>query len=479
MAAEFLNGYELIGDWKNSSCGKTAKAKKGGKTYFLKKYQTPVQPVDNGAIDAKTFAQNKELFDDFYNTRKRINTTIRPLAGPGGNIIIPSSEFISGNQYVEAAEFVEGVVPDDELERVLATLSIETKKLLMQTAAGALFTIHSKGIVHSDLKLKNVLLAKTRSGNYVAKLIDFDSSYFVDKKPAEITGDINYYSPELGAYADAEDDKEELGEKLTQKSDIFSLGLIFHYYLSGSLPDPADLTEKLRKRLAKGKKIYSWVVLNSGCKLELSPKIDSPKYVSLIQDMLDIDPEKRPTASDILRRLREAESTGPSRSTARPAPAESASTPEGFCAPRPEDGIELDQERLKSRGFVSSVQTSLSGIQGYTFYRADGRSIFLKRDDLLAMKYAKPVSSASETPSLEPAPEETVETAETTETKEFVPWPEHSIEFDKDMILKKGFCKVEQDTMGGVKGYKFIRPDGKSQFIRLEIVLVQKMAHKI
>ena len=182
MAAEFLNGYELIGDWKNSSCGKTAKAKKGGKTYFLKKYQTPVQPVDNGAIDAKTFAQNKELFDDFYNTRKRINTTIRPLAGPGGNIIIPSSEFISGNQYVEAAEFVEGVVPDDELERVLATLSIETKKLLMQTAAGALFTIHSKGIVHSDLKLKNVLLAKTRSGNYVAKLIDFDSSYFVDKK---------------------------------------------------------------------------------------------------------------------------------------------------------------------------------------------------------------------------------------------------------------------------------------------------------
>ena len=85
---------------------------------------------------------------------------------------------------------------EDELEGVLASLSVDVKKLLMQTAAGALFSVHNKHIIHSDLKLKNVLLVRNKTGNYVAKLIDFDSSYFIDKKPEEIIGTIDYYSPE-------------------------------------------------------------------------------------------------------------------------------------------------------------------------------------------------------------------------------------------------------------------------------------------
>ena len=50
-----FHGYELVEDWKNSNCGKVAVGTKGGKKYFLKKYQTPVAPIDNGTLDAKTF----------------------------------------------------------------------------------------------------------------------------------------------------------------------------------------------------------------------------------------------------------------------------------------------------------------------------------------------------------------------------------------------------------------------------------------
>ncbi|MCR4908876.1 MAG: protein kinase [Lachnospiraceae bacterium] len=451
-----VHGYEIISEWKNSQCGQTAIGKKGGVKYFIKKYQTPVEPIDNKTLDKKTFAHNKALFDKFVSTRQRINTAIRAITGAGGNIIIPSEEFILDNHYVEAAELVDGVVPDDELESVLGKLSVDVKKLLMQTAAGALQSVHTKHIIHSDLKLKNVLLVKNSAGNYVAKLIDFDSSYFRDEKPDEVVGTIDYYSPELGVYADIEDEEEraEAGKKLTEKSDIFSLGLIFHFYLSGELPKPVELTEKLRKRAEKGKIIYCWVALNSGCSLKLSPAIKSPKYISLINDMLNIDPEKRPTAIEVLKRLREDEKAA---EEAPPVPA-----PEGFCEPWEEHTISFDEERIKSRGFVSVLRDKMSDIKGYKFVKPDSSSKFFKEKDLIAMKYAV---THKDTPK---EPERGI--AE--------PWEEHDITFDEEVIKAKGFVRVERDTLGGVRGYRFIRPDGTGQFLRVEMVIVQKLGKK-
>ena len=78
---ETVNGYRLESEWKNSQCGKTAIASRGGKKYFLKKYQTPVAPIDNKTLDAKTFAHNKELFEKFVKLRKSINTQVRALTG--------------------------------------------------------------------------------------------------------------------------------------------------------------------------------------------------------------------------------------------------------------------------------------------------------------------------------------------------------------------------------------------------------------
>ncbi len=466
-----LHGYEILGEWKNSQCGQTAKASKGDKKYFLKKYQTPVKPLDNGTLDEKTFNHNKEVFNEFVSERRRINETLRTISGPGGNIIIPCEEFIEGNHYMEAAELVEGAIEYDELDMVLRSLSIDVKKLLMQTAAGALSGIHSKHIIHSDLKLKNVLLVRNTAGNYVAKLIDFDSSFFVERKPDEIVGTIDYYSPELGAYADAEDERDDLGKYVTEKSDIFSLGLIFHYYLSGALPIPISLTEKLRKRKEKGKAIYCWVALNSGCKLQISSKIKNPRYISLISDMLSMDPIDRPSASNVLRRLKEIDSgIKEPCSDHRVVRKEELIrdklvknyVPLDFCKPWDEHNILFDIDRIKSRGFISSEQKIIHGLKGYNFYRTDSSSIFLKLDMLIAMKYA------NKKPSIIKDKENISE-----------PWPEHKIELIKSNIIDKGFIRVEQDIMGGVKGYKFIRNDGSFQFMRREVVLIQKMGKMV
>ncbi len=503
-----IHGYTLVNEWRNSQCGQIACATKGGKKYFLKKYQTPVAPINNGTLDTKTFAHNKKLFEDFVATRHKINAAVRPIAGPGGNIIIPCDEFIEENHFVEASEFVEGVVSDEELEGVLASLSVDVKKLLMQTAAGALFSVHSKHIVHSDLKLKNVLLVRNHAGNYVAKLIDFDCSYFVHEKPEDIIGTIDYYSPELGAYVDAEDDREEKEKALTEKSDIFSLGLIFHYYLCGALPTPIALTESLKKRKEKGKVIYPWVALNSGCDLQISPEIKRAKYVSLIRDMLSLNPNDRPTAAEVLKRLREAEPVieepWPEHSIVLNKKALLASSvvglkkinvgglcqyellyntgkkkiltkeellskgfvkvevPKGFSKPWKEHGLVFDLEKIKSRGFVAGEQATLGGVKGYNFYRPDSTVKFFNPSLLVAMGYAKKqVATPKVTPGFA------------------TPWPEHAIGFDVEAIKKKGYVRLEQAEMGGVKGYLFTRTDGSSQFIRVEMVLIQKMAGKV
>lgn len=59
------------------------------------------------------------------------------------------------------------------------------------------------------------------------------------------------------------------------------------------------------------------------------------------------------------------------------------------------------------------------------------------------------------------------------------PWPEHKIKFDVSVIKTKGYVRSEQTCLGGVNGYSFYKEDGSSQFIRVEMLITQKMAHKI
>ena len=498
-----VHGYEIIGDWENSNCGMTALASKDGKKYFLKQYKTVVAPIDNGALDAKTIAHNQKLFDDFVDRRRTVNTRIRSIAGTGGNIIIPTEEFINGNQLVEASEFVEGVVSKDDTPKILARLPLETKKLLMMTAAGALASVHAKGIIHCDLKLPNVLLVENSSGVYVAKLIDFDSSFPADNKPDEMVGTPDFYSPELGRYANSEDYSEENKKTVTEKTDIFSLGLIYHFYRPGKYPEAASLTEKLQKRKDKGKVIYPYVVLNNGCELVVSPDIKEAGYAALIKDMLNIDPEARPTALQVLMRLK-APSAPPADSSrggstassvsARPtasastasASTASAAAPTGFEEPLAEYNIVLNEDKIKSAGFVAGKNSTFFGTKGYTLYTASGTEKFMKAEMLTLLKYAskktagasRPTTPARATTST-PAKAASTVTAAPAATGFASPWSEHRIAFDETVIKSKGFVSSTQKTMNGVNGYEFVRSNGTCQFIRVEMILMMKMARKI
>lgn len=496
---ETINGYAISGEWKNSTCGKIAIGERGGKKFFIKRYQTPVEPIDNGALDARTMTVNREKFDKHVALRKKVNNALRSVAGAGGNIVAPVDEFVYDHHYHEVSEFIEGVVPEKEIESTFAGLSPDQKKLVLVTAAGALISIHKLGMIHSDLKIKNILMARSRSGSFVTKVIDFDNTYFEGELPDEVVGDINYYSPELGEFSTMDEEDREGASGLTTKSDIFSLGLIFHQYLTGEFPQAVSLTPNLQKRKDKGKAIYVWTILNSGCELKVSPMITDANQAALIADMLKKDPAQRPDATEVWQRLkgvgaRTSASTGGASGTfARPSATPSARSTYGSTIPRPtpsprpatttstpipstvvidepwpEDAIVFDKEKIRNSGYASVKRVTQSGVNGYKLSLSDGRGIFMNKNTLISRKYAT-TASAGAAPTPPP----------TAVTGFCEPWPEHGIVFNEDAIRARGYVSSERCEMYGIKGYNFYRADGRKDFVKENLAVMFRMATKV
>ena len=100
----------------------------------------------------------------------------------------------------------------------------------LRQIASALSAVHAKGVLHRDLKPANIMLRKDGS----LALIDFGlaksaklESEITDK--GEIFGTPYYMSPEQGH-----------GNSVDERSDIYSLGIIFYEMLTGQKPFKAD-----------------------------------------------------------------------------------------------------------------------------------------------------------------------------------------------------------------------------------------------
>lgn len=313
MAKENISGYQIaLDEMKPSTCGTIGIAAKDGKKYFCKRFNSIVEPADNGALGPRAIEKNKKLFDAFAARKRRVNSTLRNVSGLGGNIVFPIDETVYDHHWTEFSELIENAIPEDRIPAVIAGLSPEERLLVLKIAIGALQTIHGQKMVHADLKLTNIMLVKNSSGHYVSKIIDFDGAFFEDDIPVDsITGTPDYYSPELAIYTNLEDPEQrrKICGIITTKSDIYTMGLIFHEYLAGEKPQPGPLSSSLRKLRENGKPIYPWQVSLSRdegevkTQLLISDSIREKEYVALIADMINTDPSRRPSAAEILLRL--------------------------------------------------------------------------------------------------------------------------------------------------------------------------------
>jgi len=125
-------------------------------------------------------------------------------------------------------EFIEG----EDLRSLLSKkkkLAPEESVDIMQQVCRALEAAHSLGIIHRDLKPQNIMRDET--GRVV--VMDFGLARTVEgdgmTHTGMLVGTMDYMSPE-----------QALAQSLDQRSDLYTVGLIFYELLTGNMPFRAD-----------------------------------------------------------------------------------------------------------------------------------------------------------------------------------------------------------------------------------------------
>jgi len=151
---------------------------------------------------------------------------IVPVYGFGevGDLVYIVMKYVHGESLAQRLRR-EGRIPADEVRRLLRDLAL------------ALDSAHRDGVIHRDLKAENILLER---GTGRAMLTDFGVALVRSLDPmrdevARAFGTPHYMSPEQAA-----------GElALDGRSDLYSLGVLGYYMLSGRLPFDAPTFEAL------------------------------------------------------------------------------------------------------------------------------------------------------------------------------------------------------------------------------------------
>jgi eukaryotic-like serine/threonine-protein kinase len=284
-AGDVINGYTVLEDFRVVGAGlsKWTFAAKDGREYFIKEFLSPTYPDEHAPGSPQTKMRKRRRCAAFERHHRRIQGALTEVSGLGGNLIVTLDFFRWGAKYYKVTEkvVVAGLSPAD-----ISSLPFQDQLVLLKTVAHSLRILHDRGIVHGDLKPSNVLIKRTELG-YTTKLIDFDNAYLAGEPPppGEIVGTMNYYAPELVGYI------QETGTsaaELTQKADIFALGLIYAEYLSGALPG-----------FDAGRYQYAGVAVQGGEVLRLPSGTLPAPVVELVDRMLLADPTARPAIADI------------------------------------------------------------------------------------------------------------------------------------------------------------------------------------
>lgn len=137
-----------------------------------------------------------------------------------------------------AMEFIEGSSLTSLVEKNGSMPAPRVGSIIHQTA-DALQVAHDAGIVHRDLKPDNIMIAKTRDGADLVKVVDFGIAKAGSSDAQKVTktglviGTPEYMSPEQLA-----------GDSLDGRSDIYALGLVAFNCLTGKLPFPAETVQE-------------------------------------------------------------------------------------------------------------------------------------------------------------------------------------------------------------------------------------------
>lgn len=278
--SDIINQYELLAPFqsKNAGFSRWTFAERDGGSYFLKEYIDPIYPTG----DALSYELTSRRVADCekYEAKKRMLYEAINDASDGNLVRIEEFFRYDSHYYISTKRVDEDSI---DIEKI-AALPFRDKLLLCKSIAHSIMGLHKAGIVHADLKKTNIILKKTQKGKLVGKIIDIDCSFFENDPPEsedELGGDQVYLAPESCLFICGED------VQLSSKIDIFALGVLFHQYMTGELPD-FDRNE------------YDYVfeaVLDEQTVGISNVLPDQMKKMLL--STLEADPERRPSAEEL------------------------------------------------------------------------------------------------------------------------------------------------------------------------------------
>lgn len=329
-AGKVIHGYTMLGDAHEGSNSVWGKAKSPtGKTVFFKKYKSPSSFFDDwyrGYVEyQKEIKRRIDAVSSTDANGRNTGPTYRFIEffeerGPEG-----APEAQKCQYYYQVLEYIEGA---KDLKAYLASpeISWNDRKTFASVFMFAMMTLHEQcKIIHTDLKPENLLLIPVRrqrdgSRTYQIKVIDLDASILKDKRAPwdgsaqGYIGTPGYFSPE-----------HLRGQVPTEKSDIFTCGLILYEILTreghpyGGESD-LEVYDAYRAPVPHLLGTYG------------SGERDAA-VAGMLRQMLDPDPDNRPTALTV-QRLLTSRAGGMAGTTSGPAP--TAATPPRTTAPTPE-----------------------------------------------------------------------------------------------------------------------------------------------
>jgi hypothetical protein len=252
---------------------------------FLAHHAADAAGAEPRLAAVKVLKPDRSAESDFLPRFQREVEVLRQLDHPG---IVRLFE--SGSQdglYFYAMEFV----PGPNLETVRQTRGRLPWPVVLDLGlqiAPALKHAHDRGVIHRDLKPSNLLCvtAEPPEGGSLGpvKLTDFGvASLFASTHLTStgfVVGTPEYLSPEQAA-----------GKPVTRRSDLYSLGAVLYTLLTGRTVFEGEGVDLLHKHL------YGQVERPIRLVPDLPPELDT-----LICQMLDKDPSRRPADGAVLHR---------------------------------------------------------------------------------------------------------------------------------------------------------------------------------
>jgi tetratricopeptide (TPR) repeat protein len=257
-----------------------------------------------------------EKLDDASRTRVTREARAMGRLGDHPNIVaIYDMGDHEGQPYI-----VIPVMPGGDVEGLIEKapehrLPIEQAAGITKAICRGLEFAHSKGIIHRDIKPGNVWL----SADGTAKIGDFGLALAVDlsrlTQPGMMVGTVTYMPPE-----------QAMSGKVTAKADLYSLGAMLYEMVTGRPPFVGDDSIAII-----GQHINTPPVSPTWHRADLPPALET-----LILQLLEKDPEKRPESAAVVLQALEAIEAGKIKEPSREAPAENPLYRRVFVGREPE-----------------------------------------------------------------------------------------------------------------------------------------------